>query len=306
MKKALLILIILFIIDVGAIGAILLLPRKEDETAAVAAEETEAVVPTQEIKTVAGEDSEAPVITGVHNFTVTEGSAVSYKEGIEVTDNSDPSPKLTVDTSAVNLSKLGDYEIIYIATDASGNETRITAEVNVISRVSVSLELANAAADEVLSAIITEDMSEREKLEEVWWYLHRIGYNDVDYGEVDDYLDNAYYYLTTYMGNCRCCYAATKLIMERLGYKTMKVQNIEEANTPHYWNLVSADGGETWYHFDPTCWNWNDKDETDDDIICMSTDEHVWDYSDRHDYWCYNWDPSLYPATPTEPYFDSY
>ena len=76
-------------------------------------------------------DTEAPQITGVQDYTVHVGDRINFLEGIDVTDNADPSPKLRMDTNSVFLDYPGTYTAIYIAWDESGNESRSYATVTV-------------------------------------------------------------------------------------------------------------------------------------------------------------------------------
>lgn len=242
-------------------------------------------------------DTTAPVIEGVINLTVHVGDSVSYKGNVTVTDDTDPNPQLYVDNSGVDLSHVGEYFVFYFAEDASGNTSYEAARVNVSPQRAITSEEAFAVADEIIANIITDDMTDGEKLTKVYRYLHSLGYVDVDYAEAVDYLENAYYFLTTHRGNCRCYFGASKLILERLGYKTIMIHSFYGAPMTHYWNLVSVDGGETYYHYDPTCWNWGE-----DGNINMVTDEWLEAYAKEHDYSPLLWEVDDYPATPTEPF----
>ncbi len=242
-------------------------------------------------------DTIAPVIDGVVDLTVHVGDTISYKSGITVTDDIDPSPSLTVDTSGVDLSHIGEYFVFYFAEDASGNTSYDVARVIVAPQRAITSEEAFAVADEIIAAIITDDMTDGQKLTAVYRYLHSLGYVDVDYAEAVDYLENAYYFLTTHRGNCRCYFGASKLILERLGYKTIMVHSFYGAPMTHYWNLVSVDDGVSYYHYDPTCWNWGE-----DGNINMVTDEWLEEYAKEHDYSPLLWEKEDYPPTPTEPF----
>ena len=77
-------------------------------------------------------DTEAPEIIGVKDYTVYVGDKIDFLEGIDVKDNSDSALSLQVDQNAVFLDYPGVYTVIYIACDASGNETRSYATVTVL------------------------------------------------------------------------------------------------------------------------------------------------------------------------------
>ena len=80
------------------------------------------------------DDNTAPVIQGVHNISLYLGSAVSYRKGVVVTDDKDPSPKLDIDSSQVDLSNPGTYPLVYTARDMTGNETRLEVTVTVAEK----------------------------------------------------------------------------------------------------------------------------------------------------------------------------
>ena len=76
-------------------------------------------------------DSIAPVITGTKDLYVSLGDSVDYLYGIQVTDNLDSSPLLSVDDSQVDLTTVGEYPLTYTALDDSDNETVIVVTVHV-------------------------------------------------------------------------------------------------------------------------------------------------------------------------------
>lgn len=80
-------------------------------------------------------DLEPPVIKGAVDLSVDEGLTLEYLTGITVTDNKDENPTLEIDDSNVNLNEGGEYEAVYIATDANGNIARETIIVTVIPDV---------------------------------------------------------------------------------------------------------------------------------------------------------------------------
>lgn len=50
-------------------------------------------------------DSEPPQITGLEPLTIVIGAKTDYNSGVSISDNRDPEPKLTVDSSNVNIQK---------------------------------------------------------------------------------------------------------------------------------------------------------------------------------------------------------
>lgn len=77
-------------------------------------------------------DRQAPVITGVADMRVFIGFPVDVTAGVTVSDDLDPAPILTVDDSAVDQTKEGEYTLSYTAVDVCGNTTVETATMTVI------------------------------------------------------------------------------------------------------------------------------------------------------------------------------
>lgn len=76
-------------------------------------------------------DTEPPVIQGAGGISVIKGSSFDPKAGVSVTDNTDPSPVLEIDSGKLDLSKAGTYTVTYTARDASGNEAVVQRKVTV-------------------------------------------------------------------------------------------------------------------------------------------------------------------------------
>ena len=239
-------------------------------------------------------DNTAPVISGLKNLTVYLGQAAAYRAGVTVTDDLDPAPTLSVDNSSVNLSKVGKYIVVYTATDISGNTTRKEITVDVREKLAniVEIETVNAAADRVLSGIITPEMTQRQQVEAIYhWARTKCSY--ANHSDKTDYLQGAYQMLTTHSGDCFNYYAVTRLMFDRLGIRNIDVRKVKNytRDSDHYWSMVSLDDGKTWYHFDAT-----PRVGSGDDF-CLVTDAFLDAYSNQNNK-CHNRDKSLYPATP--------
>lgn len=76
-------------------------------------------------------DVEKPVLNGLHDISVVENGKVNYLSGITAKDNRDPKPQIDVNSSKVDLSKAGTYEVEYVVTDRSGNSSSYTRKVTV-------------------------------------------------------------------------------------------------------------------------------------------------------------------------------
>lgn len=162
-----------------------------------------------------------------------------------------------------------EYYTYYPAYDAFSGDADILEEEEVVRD---DLEY-NEFALKVLRAIITEDMTDEEKCKAVYDYVHEIPYVNVVYSQ--NWKENGYRMLSDRAGDCFGFYAASRLLLERLGYLVIELQNIN--GFKHVWCLVSIDGGATWRHFDPTCWSWGS-----DGDLCLVTDEELTEYGNRH------------------------
>ena len=231
------------------------------------------------------EDTEPPVITGVTEQTIPAGTSVSYKRGVTVTDNHDEDVELVIDNSAVNLNEPGDYPVRYLAVDRAGNTAEVTTILHV-ERPSVenaTEELVNQMADEVLAEILTEDKTEYEKAEAIFWWVHDIRYKDGT--PKTNWVQGAYRGLADYTGDCFVYAMTAKCLLTRAGIKNMDIEKIP-AYTRHYWNLI--DLGDGWYHFD--CCN----GRMEGTYIFYWTDEQIMEYSENHN-GSHNYDRDKYP-----------
>ena len=245
---------------------------------------------------VANGDTEAPVLSGIHDFTVYEGDALSYMSGISALDESDPNPKITVDSGAVDLSSPGEYEVLYTASDAAGNVSRAAAKVTVLEKQEgfEDLETICAAADAKLAEIIQDGADTRQQVQDIYaWARRNLSYGG--HSDRTDWRQTAYTMLTDGRGDCYGYYAVTRLMFERLDIPNIDVQKVRNypEDSDHFWSLVSVDGGESWYHFDAT------PRAGEGDDFCLVTDAFLDAYSDTHK-GSHNRDQSLYPATPEE------
>lgn len=240
-------------------------------------------------------DEEAPRILGVQPISLYAGSTVSYRKDIVVTDDIDEDPKLKIDSSQVDLTQPGEYEVTYTAVDAAGNTASITTSVTVKERTGryVEEQVIIDKVDQILAVIIREEMTDREKVETVYrWVTGNFSY----YGASDktDWMQAAYSILNTRMGDCFNFYAITKLMLDRLEIPNITVTRAQNPyrGTRHYWSLVSVDGGETYYHVDTT------PHSASGYKFCLVTDAYL-DFFDTNVFrGYYTRDTSLYPATP--------
>lgn len=233
-------------------------------------------------------DKEPPVIRGVRELTMTAGGSISYKKGITVTDNYDQDVELIVDNSAVNTLQPGNYNVIYMAVDASGNRAVASTILHVLPVTvdTVTEEVINAEADKLLATIINDSMSQYEKAKAIYNWCHgKIAYSDGT--PKTNWVQGAYRGIVERKGDCYTYAATAKCLLTRAGIKNMDIEKIP-AQSMHYWNLI--DIGEGWHHFD-TC------RRKDGSTFFYKTDAELMEYSNTHGK-THNYDRNLYPEIP--------
>ena len=141
-----------------------------------------------------------PVIEGQLDKIVYTGQAVSFKQGIIVTDNVDTDIEVQVDSSHVNLDVPGEYPIEYTATDSMGNMDLKEGTITVI-KAEYTPDEVDALADEVLAQIIKPDMSDYDKAHAIYvWVKGNMGYSESE--DKGDWLKGAYDGLKNRHGDC--------------------------------------------------------------------------------------------------------
>ncbi len=239
-------------------------------------------------------DETAPVITGTDDIKVFIGDTISYKEGVIVTDDYDANPVLDIDNSTVDINKPGVYEVIYTATDAAGNATRIARRIIVMApdpgadNTEEMLNLVAIACDEALDG--AED--EYEKLYNIfWWIKNNTKYTG--YSNKESAINEAISGFSTHQGDCFTYYAMLKAMMEYAGFETETVTRIN-GETQHFWCLVKYKG--EWYHIDACP---RSEDHMKNWYCFLRTDAEVEAFNNAIGEGYYNYDKTLVPASGT-------
>ncbi|MBO4636631.1 MAG: transglutaminase domain-containing protein [Clostridiales bacterium] len=197
------------------------------------------------------DDHIAPVISGAQDLEFFIGDNILYREGVTVTDNYDPSPELTIDTSDVNTSEEGLYTVRYIATDEYGNssEQDITLNLRIMPEGYVDPEIVYAEAREILDSITEPGMSDVEIAFRIFrWTSNNLHY--IGTGIKTDWTAGAHEGFTTLRGDCYTYWACAKALLDVAGIPNMCVNRYPAYNSMHFWNLVYLNG--EWYHCDST------------------------------------------------------
>ena len=234
-------------------------------------------------------DTTGPLITA-SSATVTVGSTISYMNLITLSDNVDSSDELTlnVDTSAVDLKTVGNYTVHISATDTSGNTTEKDITINVVEQApavttpTYTQADVNALAQEVLSTIITDDMTDEQKVYAIWhWARYNIYYTHNF--TIDNVQSGTYRALTNRKSNCFGYACVIKTMLDLCGIDNMVIC---VPSRPHYWNIVNIGNG--YYHVDAT-------PRIDGTLIYMWNDATLKAYSDSNG-GTHAYDRSLYPT----------
>jgi len=238
------------------------------------------------------QDLEPPVITGVQDQVIYVGDTIVYKKGVAVTDNQDLEVTLEVDSSQVDRTSPGTYTVIYRAVDLAGNQAEEKAVITVLAQEEgeENREEMEELAQKALQECISKDMTDRDKLYEIFWYVkYHMSYT----GDSDksSQINEAIHGFKKRSGDCFTYFAVAKAIVETAGFETIDVERIN-GETMHYWSLVKVDG--EWYHYD-TC----PRSEAHNKYwYCfLRTDAELKSFSEKYDGY-YTFDTSLYPATP--------
>ena len=239
-------------------------------------------------------DTTAPVLEGVQDITILRGEPVLYRKGVSVWDDSEEEPMLQIDTSQVDMKTAGSYPVIYRAVDGSGNETIVEITLVIMEPPSVEEVAVKELATELLAKLITEEMTEYDKVYTLWnWCRKNIRYSYTS-GDRSSVWAGAYEGLHGKMGDCYAYYATLEVLLNEIGIENMCVARVGgESN--HWWNLVKVDG--QWYHCDAS-----PRSQGDHYKCFLQTDAQLQAYTEwnrkKDNY--YTFDETLYPPRATE------
>lgn len=80
-------------------------------------------------------DTQKPVFKGMDDLNVVLNTTPDLKAGVKVSDNSLENIQYKIDQQKLDTSKEGTYEVIYKATDSSGNKATVKRKVYVIKKI---------------------------------------------------------------------------------------------------------------------------------------------------------------------------
>ena len=252
-----------------------------------------------------GADRSRPVIR-LDESTLVDGKAVAYigesiayKSFVTVSGGSGE-VTLSVDTSAVDPSAVGEYPVRYTATDAAGNKSTLELILIVKNGDYTPTKLNALVAAKAQELGISADMSKKVIVERVYAFVNspNLGKNDANIYFSDmsntpaqqvsratwqtDWVEEACRTLSMskMSGDCYTYYAVSKAFFEYFGIENIGIQrsaSSSEAGT-HFWSIVNigSDAEPQWYYYDATRLAGRFADNTNN--ACLITEQKLQSY----------------------------
>ena len=184
---------------------------------------------------------------------------IAYREGILVTDDHAENPRLNIDNSKVNLNIVGDYPVVYTATDDVGNTSEVTIKVHVIPIANAEqssavtqayVDEAYRMAREINASILDEDDTDVEKAMKIFYWVHK---NISFILRTPSYENWAVAAINTFTKRYSSCYgtwSVCKAMLDVEGIENICVvrERKNSWDNFHYWALVKLNG--EWWHCD--------------------------------------------------------
>jgi len=191
-----------------------------------------------------------PVIEVTGRITARRGNPILFLQGVTAHDSfgRDLTDDILVESSSVDRDTVGEYEVIYSVTDATGLETSITVAVQIVN---VDVDAVNREVDAVLVEIINDGMTQLEQVKAIHrWVRTNLSYASSTI-EPENTYEGAYRALRDRRGNCFNYFSLSEVMLTRAGILNLRIDRIPGTSTRHRWNLVNPDEL-GWHHFDTT------------------------------------------------------
>ena len=206
-------------------------------------------------------DTEAPVISGARDIDVVVGKvdSISYRDGITVTDNYAKNPTLEIDNSKVDLKKIGDYDLIFRATDDVGNTSEVTVKVHVVTTKRAGESNATVQAYEQKAYKMAKDINKKilkstdtdvVKAMKIFYWVHNNISFIISTRTYENWAVAAINTFTKRYSSCYGTWAVCKAMLDVEGIENLCIirQRTKSYQNFHYWALVKLNG--EWYHCD--------------------------------------------------------
>lgn len=210
-------------------------------------------------------DTEKPTINAPISITGYVGEGIAYLKDVEALDNC-YGVQLTVDSSAVDTSRVGTYKVTYTATDAAGLITTLTLDVNIFAE-RVTEEQLMAKIEALANQLgITKSMSKEEQVKRIYGYVNspkasassaNIVFTNSSNTDRSDWMREAYLTIERGEGDCYSYFAVSKAFFLYFGIENMDIQRSAGVTTQsgtHFWSMVNigTEKSPRWYYYDAT------------------------------------------------------
>jgi hypothetical protein len=186
-----------------------------------------------------------PTLLGVESFEATINTSIRYRDGVTAFDAFGRTLEINVDSSQVDTTTPGLYNVRYWVEDAWGLRTEVEIYVRMIE---VDPEEVRERVDYILSEIMQEEMTQVEQARAIFdWVSRNVHYA----GDVhrDSIYEGAFQALQHRRGNCFIFYSISEVMLTRAGIPNMRIERIPGPGNRHAWNLINPDEM-GWHHFD--------------------------------------------------------
>lgn len=262
------------------------------------------------------EDNETPTISGPAIINSYLGEAVAYTKDITVSDNCFGEVTLSVDTSGVNVNKVGVYKVKYTATDKAGNTATRTITLNILAQRITRDMLMEEIGALASSLNMNSSMSKEELCRLIYGYVNSpnlsaanatIVFTDESNTDRSDWIREAYLTLERGSGDCYSYFAVSKAFFEYFGIENMDIERAKGVTTQqgtHFWSMVNIGTKESprWYYYDAT--RLAAKHRTGSG--CLFTEEQLLDYNTKVKVGFLTFDHTGYPEISKETINTSY
>ena len=231
-----------------------------------------------------------PVIHGAENRNIFVGESIAYRTGVTVEDEMDPEVSLVIDNSRVNLDRPGVYPVIYSATDKYDRtgETSVIVTVKERPENYGDMKALEARTEELLSELISEDMSDIGKAFAIYvWVRRNIPWNNSRTPRDD--VEEALAGMNGESGDCYTHAITCKKLLDAAGIENILMER-KPGPGQHYWLMVRIN--DNWYHMDPS------PVYTSVHIGFLETDYEIQEFARNVRPGYYNYDTTRYPMTP--------
>ena len=211
-------------------------------------------------------DTEAPTISAPNAITGYVGEGIAYIKAVEVTDNCFGEVDVQVDSSGVDINKVGSYTVKYTATDKAGHSSTAFVTVNILAE-RVSEDMLMDKIGELASQLgITKSMSKEEQVKKIFNYVNspKLSKNDANIRftnesntDRSDWMREAYLTLQGGQGDCYSYFAVSKAFFEYFEIENLDIERSAGVSTQsgtHFWSMVNigTKSAPQWYYYDAT------------------------------------------------------